>query len=195
MASMPHITVKVESSQVQRLIEMADQLRKMSDDLREVISTASVTTDRGISPVKKAYELGLFGSNPDLAKVAEEYFAAKKMLAESHFGDAATMSATPLADLTAKFGHPSEVDKWEPSTMSAAAAMHETVGTQPNDDSPDDPYGIDKSAREHSGLHRLPPGEIDRQLRAAVSEGNLVRDPNPPVEVHTDDPDAIQDGP
>lgn len=174
MASMPHITVKVDSSQVQRLIEMADQLRKMSDDLCEMIQR----------------NLQLVESYPDGAKVAEEYLAAKKALSESHLRDA--------------------------STMSAAAAMHETVGTQPNecpgddpsavrkayqdgvfdgveaadalkeataDDSPDDPYGIDKSAREHSGLHRVPLEHTGTMK--LTREMKLIRD----------DPDAIQDAP
>ncbi|MCZ6655561.1 MAG: hypothetical protein O7D91_21340 [Planctomycetota bacterium] len=43
---MPHITVKVDSSQVARLIDIADQLRRMSDDLKVAIrnSTQVVVT-------------------------------------------------------------------------------------------------------------------------------------------------------
>lgn len=81
MASMPHITVKVDSSQVQRLIEMADQLRRMSDDLREVIR------------------------------------------------EQLTVETRPRTTQA-------------PSTMSAAAAMHESAGTHPADYSRDDPDAI-----------------------------------------------------
>lgn len=77
MASTPHITVKVDSSQVQRLIQMADDLRKMSDDLREVIRE-HVTVKPEVQSVIKcdetAYVSAVEQTTGELAELARHDF-------------------------------------------------------------------------------------------------------------------------